>query len=98
MRRGLTLDPGRTALVLVDLQEEQRDDPLYAVEGFEAILGNARRILEAARRRDLLVVHSAYRRDFDAVPPRPLEHVAPDGRPAFSDKASARSEEHTSEL
>jgi nicotinamidase-related amidase len=88
MRRGLTLDPRRTALVLVDLQEEQRDHPLYAVEGFDGVLGNARRILEACRKRDLLISHSAYRRDFAAVPKRPLEHVSAEGGPAFSDKES----------
>lgn len=90
MRRKLILDPKRTALVLVDLQEEQRNDPLYAVEGFDAVLSNAQRILAAARSRNLVIAHTAYRRDFDLVPPRPLEHVAADGRPAFSDKDSPR--------
>jgi nicotinamidase-related amidase len=90
MRQRLTLEPGRTALVLVDLQEEQRDDPLYAVDGFEIVLGNARRILEACRKRGLRIIHSAYRRDFAAVPKRPLEHVSADGGPAFSDKESPR--------
>jgi nicotinamidase-related amidase len=90
MRRSQRLDPRTTALVLVDLQEEQRDHPLYAVEGFDAVLANARRILETARRRRLPVAHSAYRRDFAAVPKRPLEHVSADGGPAFSDKDSPR--------
>ncbi|MDQ7250432.1 isochorismatase family protein [Dongia sedimenti] len=90
MRQRLTLDPRRTALVLVDLQEEQRDHPLYAVEGFEAVLGNARRILEACRNNGLLIAHSAYRRDFTAVPKRPLEYVSANGGPAFSDKDSPR--------
>jgi nicotinamidase-related amidase len=90
MRQGLRLDPRQAALVLVDLQEEQRDHPLYAVEGFDTVLANARRILEACRKQGMLVAHSAYRRDFAAVPKRPLEHVAADGGPAFSDKDSPR--------
>jgi maleamate amidohydrolase len=88
MRRALSLDPERTALILVDLQEEQRHDAHYAVGGFDSVLANARKILRAARARKLLILHSAYRRDFDAVPPRPLEPVSADGRPAFSDKDS----------
>ena len=90
MRQRLALDAKRTALVLVDLQEEQRDDPLYAVEGFEAVLGNVRRILAACRKNGLPIVHSAYRRDFASVPKRPLEHVSADGGPAFSAKDSPR--------
>ena len=88
MRRPLSLDPRRTALILVDLQEEQRHDVHYVVEGFETVLANAQKILQAARKRRLLVVHAAYRRDFGVVPSRPLEHVLADGRPAFSDKDS----------
>jgi maleamate amidohydrolase len=88
MRRTLSLDPMRTALILVDLQEEQRHDARYSVAGFDSVLANAQKILQAARARNLLIVHSAYRRDFDAVPPRPLEPVPADGRPAFSDKDS----------
>jgi len=88
MRQRLTLDPQRTALVIVDLQEEQRTHPLYAVEGFDAVLDNARMILEIGRKRGMLIAHSGYRRDFAAVPKRPLEHVAADGGPAFSHKDS----------
>ncbi len=88
MRQNLAIDPGRTALLLVDLQEEQRQVPHYAVEGFEGILSNARRLLETARRRAMARFHAAYRRDFAQVPPRPLEFLSPDGGPAFSDKTS----------
>jgi nicotinamidase-related amidase len=88
MRRTLSLDSKRSALLLVDLQEEQRHDPRFPVAGFESVLANAQAILLAARKRKLPVLHSAYRRDFDAVPPRPLELVSTDGRPAFSDKDS----------
>jgi len=88
MRQTLSLDPRRTALLLVDLQEEQRQVPHYAVADFDNVLRNAQRLLEAARARALPVFHAAYRRDFAKVPPRPLEPRSPDGGPAFSDKTS----------
>jgi maleamate amidohydrolase len=88
MRRLLSIDPRRTALILVDLQKEQRHVPHYAVENFETVLSNARTLLQAARANALLTIHTAYRRDFEAVPPRPLEPLSPDGGPAFSDKSS----------
>ncbi len=88
MQQRLSIEPRQAALILVDLQEEQRQVPHYAVERFEIVLANARRLLEAARANAVLTVHAAYRRDFDAVPPRPLEPLLPDGGPAFSDKRS----------
>lgn len=88
MRQILTLDPVRTALLLVDLQEEQKCVPEFAVEGIDGILGNARRLLDAARGRAIKVFHAAYKRDFDKVPPRPLEYRSADGSPAFSNKTS----------
>jgi maleamate amidohydrolase len=88
MRRLLSIDPRRAALILIDLQEEQRQVPHYAVAGFDRVLVNARKLLEDARGRDMLAIHTAYRRDFDAAPPRPLEPLSPDGGPAFSDKDS----------
>jgi nicotinamidase-related amidase len=86
MRETLTLDAARTALLLVDLQEEQRQ--VHAVDGIDGILANARSLLGAARQRPIGVFHAAYRRDFAKVPPRPLEQRAADGGPAFSDKDS----------
>jgi maleamate amidohydrolase len=88
MRQKLSLDPRHTALLLVDLQEEQRQVPHYAVAGFDRVLANAQQLLQTARAREILVLHAAYRRDFRAVPPRPLEPRAPDGGPAFSSKDS----------
>jgi nicotinamidase-related amidase len=88
MRQMMTLDPERTALLLVDLQEEQKHVPEYRVEGIDGILANAKRLLETARSRAIKVFYAAYKRDFDKVPPRPLEHRSADGGPAFSNKAS----------
>lgn len=88
MRQELSIDPRRAALVLVDLQEEQRSDPYYVAEGLDGVLANARRLLEAARANAVRVVHVAYTRDFNQVPRRPFEPVTAEGRPTFSDAAS----------
>jgi maleamate amidohydrolase len=84
----LSIDRRRTALILIDLQEEQRHVPHYAVANFEVVLANARKLLHGARANAVTTIHAAYRRDFQAVPPRSLEPLSPDGRPAFSDKNS----------
>ncbi len=84
----MSIDLRRAALLLVDLQEEQRHDPRYLVADFDAVVGNARRILMAAREREVPVFHAAYRRDFAAHPPRPFEPKTRDGAPGFSDKSS----------
>jgi nicotinamidase-related amidase len=88
MRHHLSIDPKRTALILVDLQEEQRHDPYYVVAGFDAVLANACMLLDAARANGVRVIHVAYVRDFQKVPRRPFEPVTADGRPTFSDAAS----------
>src|SRR3954447_7711223 len=88
MRSGLRLDPDRAALLLIDLQEEQRHDPLYRVEGFDTVLANARALLEQCRRCGVSVLYSAYRREFSSCPPRAFEPLGPGGRPAFSDAAN----------
>jgi maleamate amidohydrolase len=88
MRQSLSIDPSRAALILIDLQEEQRHVPHYAVENFATVLANARKLLDTARASSVMIIHAAYSRDFVAVPPRPLEPLLPDGRPAFSDKSS----------
>ena len=88
MRQSVSIDPRRAALLLVDLQEEQRHDPYYVAADLDAVLANARRLLEAARGNGVRVVHVAYKRDFAQVPRRPFEPVTAEGRPTFSDAAS----------
>src|SRR5215813_11860795 len=88
MREVLSLDHARTALVLVDLQEEQRHDPVYVATDLDAVLANARRLLDAARANAVRVVHVAYKRDFGKEPRRPFEPLTAEGRPTFSDAAS----------
>ena len=88
MRQHLALDPHRASLLLVDLQEEQKHVPEYRVEGIDGILANARQLLDTARSGAVKVFFAAYKRDFDKVPPRPLEHRSADGGPAFSNKDS----------
>jgi nicotinamidase-related amidase len=88
MRTTLTLKDRSVALLLVDLQEEQRRDPQYKASGIDEILGNAARLLEAARATSRLIVHAAYLRDFTKRPPRPFEPTSSGGRPTFSDISS----------
>src|SRR3546814_14728094 len=90
MRATLSIEAAAAALLLIDLQEEQRQVPHYAVAGFEVVLANAQCLLAAARLRGLPVIHTAYRRAFDACPPPPLEPRMPDGTPFFSAKNSPR--------
>ena len=85
MKTGLSLDLNRTALLLIDFQEEQRAHPLYRVSGFDGVIANAARLLAAAREAPCRVIHAAFRRDFAKQPPRPFEPISDDGRPAFSD-------------
>lgn len=87
MRTPLSLDPLHTALLLIDFQEEQRRHAHYSVAGFDRVIGNAQKLLQAARARKLAVVHAAYRRDFRLCPPRTFEPRADDGTPAFSHAA-----------
>lgn len=83
-KQSLQLDSRATALLLVDLQEEQRSDPRFPVADFGDILGNARELLEAARRAHVTVLHAAYHRDLTASPPLPFEPVDAHGVPSFS--------------
>jgi len=85
MKQSLTFERAKTGLLLIDFQEEQRSDPLYAVAGFPTVLANARRLLDGARRNGIAIFHAAYKRDFSRVPPRPFEPVTKDGSPGFSD-------------
>jgi maleamate amidohydrolase len=88
MRTTISLRGQAIALLLIDLQEEQRQDPQYKAFGIDQVLGNAARLLEAARVTKRMVVHSAYRRDFAKSPRRPFEPAATDGQPTFSDASN----------
>lgn len=84
MHRPLCLPEGRTALVLIDLQEEHRQDERFLVAGYTAILANASTLLRAARASKMPILHAAYVRDFSVEPPRPLEPAEKGGGPLFS--------------
>jgi nicotinamidase-related amidase len=92
VKTALRFEPGRVALLLIDLQEEQRSDPLYATANFASVLANAQRLLAAARRHKVPVFHAAYRRDFSIRSPRPFEPGAANGAPVFSQKDSPLTE------
>jgi len=88
MHRALTLPPDRAALLLIDLQEEHRQDSRFLVEGYGDVLANAQRLLAAARAAGVPVIHAAYQRDFAKVPRRAFEPVGDGGAPLFSDPES----------
>jgi maleamate amidohydrolase len=88
MHADLTLDPKKTALLLVDLQEDQRSDPLCIAADLDKVLDRSARLLAAARSSGVHVFHAAFVRDFDIRPPRPFEPLAEDGGPAFSRRES----------
>ena len=92
MKKSLSLEPKRTALLLVEFQEEQRSGPDYRVAGFDTVLANALRLLDAARRRRIAVFHAAFKRDFAVSPRRALEPVLSGGRPSFSDSTDPLTE------
>jgi maleamate amidohydrolase len=81
----MTFPKGKTALLLVDIQEEQRSDSDYYAFGFDQVLSNASKLLNAARSNGYLIAHAQYIRDFSVFPRRPFEATQPDGLPTFSD-------------
>jgi len=88
MHESLMIAPGRAALLLVDLQEEQRHDPDFAACDIARVVDNAAMLLAAARGRAVPVFHAAYRRDYGLCPRRPFEPAGPEGQARFSDKDS----------
>ena len=88
MHAELTLDPKTTALLVIDLQEEQRSEPLSVAADLDAVLANTARLLEIARSNGVAVFHAAYVRDFSVRPPRPFEPRGADGGPSFSQSGS----------
>ena len=87
VQKKLNLSNRKSALLLVDLQEEQRSDLDYYAHSFGQVLANASQLLDAARSNAFHVAHAAYVRDFEVDPPRPFEATRPDGSPTFSDAA-----------
>lgn len=77
-------DLADAAVLVVDLQEEQRSGTEFPVEGIEAVLANTAHVLAAARRAGRPVLYARYVRDFATAAPRRFEPVAADGRPSFS--------------
>jgi len=47
-----------TALLAIDLQNEYRTGAAWPVDGYEAVLDNAARLMDAARAAGILVIHA----------------------------------------
>lgn len=84
MHQPLRLPLSRTALLMIDLQEEHRQDSRFLVDGFSDVLANAASLLRSARQAGIDIYHAAYRRDFNKVIRRPFEPLGDGGAPAFS--------------
>jgi len=84
MKRPLSIDPAKAALLCIDLQEEHRGDPRLLAVGYDAVLANVMRIQKAARAAGLLVAHAAYVVETEAM--RRFHPVLADGRSYFSSK------------
>ncbi|MGH6926832.1 MAG: isochorismatase family protein [Dongiaceae bacterium] len=81
-------NPAQVAVLIVDLQEEQGPSGM-AVENFSTVLGNAARVIAAARAAGSPVIHARFVRDLSTVPLRPFEPVTADGSPTFSAAGTA---------
>lgn len=90
MKRDLTLDPAKAALLCIDLQEEHRGDPRYLVAGYDAVLANVARLQGSARAAGVQVIHAAY--IIDRAQMRPFHPVMADGTSAFSDESDPLTE------
>jgi len=84
MKRSLSIDPAKAALLCIDLQEEHRGDPRLLAVGYDAVLANVVRLQGAARAAGMLVAHAAY--SVEATAMRPFHPVLADGRSYFSAK------------
>lgn len=91
MKTPISIKRGTVAAVLIDLQEEHRQDPRYLVEGFAGILANVQRLQAAAREEKVPLYHWAYIVDLDKQD-RPFHPVGADGKSAFSDKSDPLTE------
>lgn len=88
MHESLAIQPTKLALLLVDVQEEHRQDARFLAEDYDAAVRNCAKLLHAARAGGCTVVHARYVRDFTIEPPRPFEVLGEGGVPSFSDAAS----------
>jgi nicotinamidase-related amidase len=91
LRKPLSIDPARSALLCVDLQEEHRKDGRYLVDGFDRVLDNVQRLQGTARAHGVGVYHSAYVVDVRAGTHRPFHPLMEDGRSVFSDVSDPHS-------
>jgi maleamate amidohydrolase len=88
MRKLLSIESSKIAVLFVDFQEEQRVDPTIQPENLDAVIGKARQLLAVAREREIPIFHAGYVRDFAIRPPRPFELRSAEGGASFSDKAN----------
>lgn len=69
----MILDPARTALILIDLQDNSREASAWPVEGYSKVVHNAGRLLAAARGSGIAPCHVALNYDPSAYDRGPAE-------------------------
>jgi nicotinamidase-related amidase len=86
VKAPITIRRGTVAATFIDLQEEHRRDRRYLVDGFGAVLANARKLQQAARANGAPLYHWAYIVDLETQA-RPFHPLDAAGRSVFSDKS-----------
>jgi nicotinamidase-related amidase len=86
VKAPITIRRGTIAAAFIDLQEEHRKDGRYLVDGFGAVLANARTLQRAARTNGVPLYHWAYIVDLETQD-RPFHPLDAAGRSVFSDKS-----------
>jgi nicotinamidase-related amidase len=78
------MNPRRTAVMAIDLQNEYRSTGAYPVEGYDAVLANAAAIIAVARASQVPIIHIQAWADDEAQRDYPLLHdgLAPELRSA----------------
>jgi maleamate amidohydrolase len=84
MKKPLSVERDKAALLCIDLQEEHRKDQRLLAVGFDSVIANVVRLQRAARREGIPLYHFAY--IVDVAASLPHHPKLPDGRSAFSDK------------
>lgn len=78
------IDFSRTALIAVDLQNENLAEGMWPVDGYDAVVANARRVISAARSKGLPIIYTRHWLDPRGQDVQRFEPVTAKGRPVHS--------------
>lgn len=92
MKKTLDFDKEKTALVIIDMQYEGGEDGYWRTYNWEATVANAKKVLDACRRREIPVVHVIVARDPSGVHCHRFDVRDDRGRPIYSVKGTPKAE------